>query len=116
MIALLSPKCLMLALVAVTAVTTSAGAQDISAPTMRLVVDETQAARRIAFVHEEIRVRPGTLALAYPRWIPGEHGPTGPIQQFGPSVCIAGVRPCPGRAILRISTRFMLKFRPIGIG
>jgi predicted metalloprotease with PDZ domain len=33
-------------------------------------------------VHEEIRVQPGTLALAYPRWIPGEHGPTGPIQRF----------------------------------
>ncbi len=49
---------------------------------MTLVVDETQAARRIAFVHEEIQVRPGPLALAYPRWIPGEHGPTGPIQQL----------------------------------
>lgn len=49
---------------------------------MTLVVDETQAARRIAFVHEEIRVRPGQLALAYPLWIPGDHGPTGPIQNL----------------------------------
>jgi predicted metalloprotease with PDZ domain len=49
---------------------------------MTLSVDETQAARRIAFVHEEIRVHPGPLALAYPRWIPGEHGPTGPIEQI----------------------------------
>jgi predicted metalloprotease with PDZ domain len=49
---------------------------------MKLVVDETQAARRIALVHEEIYVRPGLLTLAYPRWIPGEHGPTGPIQQL----------------------------------
>jgi predicted metalloprotease with PDZ domain len=49
---------------------------------MKLVVDETQAARRIGYVHEEISVRPGPLALAYPRWIPGEHGPTGPVQQF----------------------------------
>lgn len=48
---------------------------------MTLLVDETQASRRIAFVREEIRVRPGMLALGYPRWIPGEHGPTGPIQQ-----------------------------------
>ncbi len=53
-----------------------------SAPTMTLQVDETQAFRRIAFVHEEIRVQPGPLALAYPRWIPGEHGPTGPIQNL----------------------------------
>jgi predicted metalloprotease with PDZ domain len=50
-------------------------------PAMRLVVDETQAARRIAFVHEELSVRPGSLALAYPKWIPGEHGPTGPLHQ-----------------------------------
>jgi len=49
---------------------------------MTLVVDESQAPRRIAFVHEEIRVKPGALALSYPKWIPGEHGPTGPIQQF----------------------------------
>lgn len=49
---------------------------------MTLVVDETQAPRQIAFVHEEIRVHPGRVALAYPKWIPGEHGPTGPIQNF----------------------------------
>jgi predicted metalloprotease with PDZ domain len=59
-----------------------ANAQEGSPPVMKLLVDESQAARRIAFVHEEIRVRPGALALAFPRWIPGEHGPTGPIQQF----------------------------------
>jgi predicted metalloprotease with PDZ domain len=55
---------------------------DTASPAVKLVVDETQAARRIAYVHEEISVRPGPLELAYPRWIPGEHGPTGPIQQF----------------------------------
>ena len=54
-------------------------AQGTSVPTMTLLVDETQAFRRIAFVHEEIRVQQGPLALAFPRWIPGEHGPTGPI-------------------------------------
>jgi predicted metalloprotease with PDZ domain len=81
MIGLHLPKCVILAVV-LTAVTTRAGAQEASPPTMTLIVDETQAARRIAFVHEEIRVRPGSLGLAYPRWIPGEHGPTGPIQQF----------------------------------
>ncbi len=57
-------------------------AQSTSVPTMTLLVDETQAFRRIAFVHEQIRVQPGTVALAYPRWIPGEHGPTGPIENF----------------------------------
>ena len=79
---LLSRKYLVLTLIAMSGGATCATGQDNSAPVMTLVVDETQAARRIAFVHEEIRVRAGTLSLAYPRWIPGEHGPTGPIQQF----------------------------------
>lgn len=57
-------------------------AQSTSVPTMTLVVDETQAFRKIAFVHEQIRVQPGPLALAYPRWIPGEHGPTGHIENL----------------------------------
>lgn len=82
LIPLLSLKRVVLALIALSAVATSAHGQARSAPSMTLMVDETQASRRIAFVHEEIRVQPGTLALAYPRWIPGEHGPTGPIQQF----------------------------------
>lgn len=53
-----------------------------AAEPMTLRVDETQAARRLAFVHEEIPVTRGPLQLAYPKWIPGEHGPTGPIQQL----------------------------------
>ncbi len=79
---LLSPKYAALALISIILVTMSAHAQDTPAPVMTLLVDETQAARRIAFVREEIRVRPGPVTLAYPSWIPGEHGPTGPIQQF----------------------------------
>lgn len=52
----------------------SASAQSDVSSVMRLVVDETQAPRKLALVHEEIQVRPGALALAYPKWIPGEHG------------------------------------------
>jgi predicted metalloprotease with PDZ domain len=80
MVLLVWLKRLPVVLVAVTAV--QAVALNTPKPTMALVVDETQAARRIAFVHEEIRVQPGPLALAYPRWIPGDHGAKGPIQQF----------------------------------
>ena len=60
---------------------TAVGAQGGLQPVMTLVVDETQAARQIAFVREELSVQPGPFALAYPKWIPGEHGPTGPLQQ-----------------------------------
>lgn len=72
----LSP--ILIALTLLTLVITAVG----QTPILTLTVDETQAARRIAFVHEEIRVHPGALALAYPRWIPGEHGPTGPVQNM----------------------------------
>ena len=65
-----------------TGIVTCGYAQTASTPAMTLAVDETQAARRIASVHEEIRVRPGSLALAYPLWIPGDHGPTGPVEEF----------------------------------
>src|SRR3984885_11669472 len=92
--ALLSATCKVALLIAVLAAATIAPAQDSPGPTMTLVVDETQAVQRLAFVHEEIRVRPGTVTLAYPRWIPGEHGPTGPIEQ------VAGLRIHSGDALL----------------
>ncbi|HEY0308736.1 MAG TPA: hypothetical protein VGB94_11295 [Acidobacteriaceae bacterium] len=71
-------------------ITGTLGAQKSSGPTMTLVVDESQAYRRIAFVHETIRVRPGALALAYPRWIPGEHAPSGPIENVAAIAVHAG--------------------------
>jgi predicted metalloprotease with PDZ domain len=74
-----APRYLLLALLAGSVVTSVA--QEDKKADMSLTVDESQAARRIAFVHEEIVVMPGGVTLSYPRWIPGEHGPTGPIQQ-----------------------------------
>ena len=47
--------------------------------TLSLSVDLTDAARKIYRVRETIPVQAGTLTLHYPKWIPGEHGPTGPI-------------------------------------
>jgi predicted metalloprotease with PDZ domain len=67
--------------VALTLLPATVRAQPGVQPAMTLVVDETQAARRIAFVREELSVQPGLVALAYPKWIPGEHGPTGPLEQ-----------------------------------
>jgi hypothetical protein len=61
MIALQSPKCLVFVMLAV-GVNVSVRAQTASAAAMTLVVDETQAARGISFVHEELGVQPGALA------------------------------------------------------
>jgi predicted metalloprotease with PDZ domain len=44
-----------------------------------LDVDATQAPRRIIHTHMAIPVSPGPLTLYYPKWIPGEHAPDGPI-------------------------------------
>ena len=44
-----------------------------------LSVDAREAPRRIFHVTESIPAGAGALTLVYPKWIPGEHGPTGPI-------------------------------------
>lgn len=46
---------------------------------MTVVLDEREAYRGIAYTHMTIPVRPGPFTLDYPEWIPGEHGPTGPL-------------------------------------
>jgi predicted metalloprotease with PDZ domain len=53
-----------------------------SAQAIKLSVDATQAARNILHTKFTIPVRPGPLTLFYPKWIPGEHSPTGPINDL----------------------------------
>jgi Peptidase M61 N-terminal domain len=60
--------------------------QSGAAPTITLSVDATDAPRKMFHAHLTIPVAPGVLTLYYPKWLPGEHGPTGPIQE------LAGVR------------------------
>jgi predicted metalloprotease with PDZ domain len=50
-----------------------------SGPTVTLSVDASEAPRKIFHAQMHIPAKPGTLTLYYPKWIPGEHGPTGPI-------------------------------------
>ncbi|HEY1272772.1 MAG TPA: M61 family peptidase [Terriglobales bacterium] len=52
------------------------------APTIQIVVDATQAPRKIFHGQLSIPASPGALTLYYPKWIPGEHGPTGPIKDL----------------------------------
>lgn len=47
--------------------------------TIRLDVDATNAANSIFRAVETIPVTPGQISLLFPKWMPGEHGPTGPI-------------------------------------
>ena len=47
-----------------------------------LSVDASEAARKIFHARMTIPASAGTLTLYYPKWIPGEHGPTGPVQDL----------------------------------
>jgi len=44
-----------------------------------LTVDATQAPDKTIRTREVIPVKPGPLTLYYPKWIPGEHEPSGPV-------------------------------------
>jgi predicted metalloprotease with PDZ domain len=60
----------------------SGSAAFAQALSIKLSVDATQAARNIVHAKFTIPVRPGPLTLFYPKWIPGEHSPTGPINDL----------------------------------
>lgn len=49
---------------------------------IKLTVDATEAARNVLRVRETMAVRAGELTLFYPKWIPGEHAPTGTINDM----------------------------------
>lgn len=59
--------------------------QDVAYPAgaLTLEVDATDTARGIFRVHEVVPVTgPGPITLLYPQWLPGNHGPRGPINQL----------------------------------
>lgn len=68
-----------LAAAALIALLSSAAAAATAPPPIELTVDARECARRILHVREVFPARPGMMALAYPKWIPGDHGPQGPI-------------------------------------
>jgi len=53
-----------------------------TAEPIRIQVDLTDAPRNILHADMSIPVQPGALTLLYPKWLPGEHGPTGPISDL----------------------------------
>lgn len=69
---------LLFAIAAAAGAARAQGAARASQP-VRLVVDATEAPQKLFRAHEVIPAGAGPLTLYYPEWIPGEHGPTGPI-------------------------------------
>lgn len=78
------PHLLRLAVLAV-AVPVLAAPAPVSPPVERrpieLRVDATEAPRGVFHARLTVPAAPGPLTLAYPKWIQGEHAPTGPIMQ-----------------------------------
>ncbi len=57
--------------------------RDVRYPgTIQLAVDARDVARGIFNVSETIPVQAGPLVLLFPEWLPGNHGPTGPIDKL----------------------------------
>ena len=50
-----------------------------AAPTVTLFVDASSAPRKIFHATLKIPATAGELTLYYPKWIPGEHAPDGPV-------------------------------------
>ncbi len=62
-----------------------------------LEVDAREAPRKIFHAKLKIPAKPGGLTLFYPKWIPGEHGPTGPIADVAGLKIAAGGKTIPWR-------------------
>ena len=62
-----------------------------------LHVDLTDAPRHLLHAHLQIPVNAGPLTLEYPQWIPGDHRPTGPIDNLAGIVMRANGKDLPWR-------------------
>lgn len=65
----------------------------LQAEPIELSVDATEAARKLLHARMRVPASPGALTLVYPKWLPGEHGPTGPITDLVGLQVSAGGRP-----------------------
>ncbi len=66
-------------------------------PVIKLDVDASAITRKIVSAREVLQVQPGPLTLVYPKWIPGNHGPTGPITDVVSMQFLANGKPLPWR-------------------
>ncbi len=71
--------------------------QDMAYPgLLKVQVDATDLDRHIFRVHETIPVaKAGPMTILYPQWLPGNHGPSGPLKAVGGIVFRAGGQALP---------------------
>jgi len=68
-----------------------------SRPTITLTVDATQAPAKVLHTRMVMPVKPGPLTLYYPKWIPGEHVPGGPVGNLAGLKLLANGKTIPWR-------------------
>lgn len=73
---------LCLALAAIAAREARAAPAPASAPALSVDVDLREAPRRLFRARVRIPAKPGPLEVVYPKWVPGNHRPTGPINDL----------------------------------
>jgi predicted metalloprotease with PDZ domain len=66
-----------------------------AADAIELHLDAGDAPRRLLKAHLVIPVKPGPLTLLYPKWVPGEHAPSGPVTDLAGVKIVAGGKPVP---------------------
>ena len=81
-------------------------AQISHAQAIRIAVDLTDAPRNIYHAKLNIPVKPGPFTLVYPKWIPGNHRPSGPVHNLTGLRMEASGRAIPGNAMTWMCTHF----------
>jgi len=101
--ALLSPLCLF------------AGIGPVSPGPINISVDASQVSQRILHAKLTIPVHPGPLTLFYPKWLPADHSPDGPIWNVAGVKFFAGSNEIPWQQDLVDMYAFNLTV-PAGVG
>ncbi len=88
---LVAAGCALLAVQAAAALAAPKSDEGGANTTIKLDVDATDAPRKVLHARLQLPVQPGKLTLVYPKWIPGNHAPTGPITDLtGLRLSVAG--------------------------
>ncbi|HWZ01581.1 MAG TPA: hypothetical protein VNX17_10890 [Edaphobacter sp.] len=66
-------------------------------PPIQITADLSDAPRKLYHADVDIPVKPGLVSLTTPRWIPGNHRPTGPVDQITGVVFTANGKVLPWR-------------------
>jgi len=73
------------------------GSDSTAAATALVDVDAREASRGVLKVHLRLPVSAGPVTLVYPKWLPGRHGPAGPITNLAGPVLSHDGMPMPWR-------------------